>query len=73
MEDVIWIRSTVKTPAGVDEQFITMDRAQWDAMTDAERDERLKAFARLHQDFIAPADAVVFDPAEIPDDYLSGS
>lgn len=51
-DDVIWIR--------------TVDRAQWDAMTPAERDERLEAFARFHQDNIAPAHAVVFDPAESP-------
>lgn len=66
----IWIRSTVECGPEVNEDFINVPRAQWDAMTAAEQSQYLVDVAVDHQNNVAPCGAQVVDPDEVPDSYL---
>jgi hypothetical protein len=67
----IYIRSVVEHPGGLDEEWATVDRAEWEAMTDQERDQARVEFAVNHQNNVAPCGASEVDDAEeIPGDVL---
>jgi hypothetical protein len=67
----IYIRSVVEHPGGLDEEWATVDRAEWEAMTDRERERACVEFAVNHQNNVAPCGASEVDDAEeIPGDVL---
>jgi hypothetical protein len=60
----IYIRSVVEHPGGLDEEWATVDRAEWEAMTDQERDRVRTEYAVNHQNNVAPCGASEVDDAE---------
>jgi hypothetical protein len=68
--DLIWIRSSVEMGLDIDEEYLSIPRAQWEAMTADEKSDYLAEVAVEHQNNVAPAGASVVDIDEVPDSYL---
>jgi hypothetical protein len=69
-EKWIYIRSTVEYPGGLDEEWATVDRAEWEAMTEQEREKARTECAVNHQNSVAGCGASEVDDAEEIPGYI---
>lgn len=66
--EYVYIRSTVEHPGGIDEEWCTVPRTEWDAMTQQKRNDLCVEVAVGHQNNVAPCGAQdVSDPEDVPD------
>ena len=73
MSGRIWIYSTVEYSTDLDEEYCSVDRAEWEAMSPGERDAYLVDVAVNHQNNVAPSGAQVVEESEVPDDWKQES
>lgn len=71
-DDLVWIRSTVEHPGGLDEDYVAVPRAEWAAMTADQRDIFLVNVAVEHQNNVAPCGAQEIDAADVPEEFRRG-
>jgi hypothetical protein len=70
-EKWIYVRSVVEHPGGLDEEWFTYLRAEWEAMTAKEQEKVRTEYVVDHQNNVAPCGASEVDDAEeIPGDVL---
>jgi hypothetical protein len=65
--DLVWIRTTVECGWELDEEFYSIPRAKWDAMTPEQREADMTDAAVDHQNNFAPCSAAVVDESEVPE------
>lgn len=71
--DVVWIRASAEVNyAGVEpvEDYVSIPRAEWDAMTEQEREDELQQAAAGALEQLASSGASVVAADEVPDEYL---
>lgn len=67
-EDLIWIRSTVEEMRAT-EDYVSLPRAEWEAMTPAEQDDHLSNCALELMSNQGGCGAFVVDASEVPDEW----
>lgn len=66
--DVVWLYLTVEHPGGLDEDYVCVPRAEWDAMTTDEQNNYAAECAVDHQNNVAPCGGSVVDESEVPEE-----
>ena len=68
-EDLVWICAHVEQMSETTD-YISYTRAEWDAMTEAQRDAELSEAAMNAMNNAGGCGALVVDASEVPDEYL---
>lgn len=68
MSDLVWLHAHVEQMSDTDE-YTSMDRKEWEQMSETEQDEALTSFALDAMNNAGGCGASVVEEAEVPDEW----
>jgi hypothetical protein len=72
-EGLVWIRTSVEYPGGYEEDFLSVPRSWWDAMSEEQQRQVTTDAALDHQNNVAPCGGDVVPADQVPEEWKSGS
>jgi hypothetical protein len=68
MENLVWIRTMVEC-GYLDEDYTSIPRDEWDAMSESQQNDYVIGLAVGHQNNVAPCHGSIVNSEAVPDEY----